>query len=297
MSPREAQQLSERVEQLLGEIEESAPPPVQARVEELVRSLVGLYGTGLERVVETAGPDTVRALVADELVASLLVLHDLHPDDVLTRVQRALDRVRPYLGSHAGGVELLGVDEEGLVRLRLEGSCDGCPSSAVTVASAIEAAVLGAGPDVVAVDVEGLVDDEPEPALLQIPPFRPRGEDASGAAAPAEVPGEARERDWVDVDASVAPGTCAAVDTVGGPILVANLAGDPLAYAERCPDCGAALAAGALDGETLACPGCRHRWDLRHAGRGLDSEAVLAPAPLLPEGAGWKVSLPVGAEA
>ncbi len=283
MSSREAQALSERVEQLLAEIEESALPPVQARVEELVRALVSLYGAGLERVVEVAGPETVAELAGDELVGSLLVLHDLHPDDVLTRVQAALDRVRPYLGSHAGGVELLGIDPDGVVHLRLEGSCDGCPSSAVTVASAIEAAVLGAGPDVVGVEVEGMVAEEPGPALLQIPPFRPHGEQP--------------QRDWVVVDAAVAVGSCAAVDTPGGPILVANLRGDRLAYAERCPDCGARLAGGALDDEVLACPGCRHRWDLRHAGRGLDSAAVLTPVPLLPEGADWKASLPLGASA
>ena len=47
-------------------------------------------------------------LLADPLVESLLLLHDLHPLDVDTRIQRALDRVRPYLGSHAGGVEYLG---------------------------------------------------------------------------------------------------------------------------------------------------------------------------------------------
>ena len=53
----------------------------------------------------------MRRLADDELVGSLLVLHDLHPDDVTVRVQAALDRVRPYLGSHAGGVTLTGVDE------------------------------------------------------------------------------------------------------------------------------------------------------------------------------------------
>ena len=79
------------------------------------------------------GPEALERLVEDELVASLLVLHGLHPKDTETRVVEALDEVRPYLGSHAGGVELLGVDPEGVVHLRLEGSCDGCPSSTMTV--------------------------------------------------------------------------------------------------------------------------------------------------------------------
>ena len=142
------------------------------RVEELVHAVMSLYGAGLDRIVETLDDDTVRRLADDEVVGNLLVLHDLHPDDVDTRVQRALEQVRPYLGSHAGGVSLSGVDEQGVVHLRLEGSCDGCPSSALTVKSAIEDAILVAAPDVVAVEAEGMV--ESGPTLLQIEPFSPR---------------------------------------------------------------------------------------------------------------------------
>ena len=139
---------------------QSARPRVMGRVEELLQCVMSLYGAGLERVLETVGADARSARLADdELVGNLLVLHDLHPDDVDTRVQRALDQVRPYLGSHAGGVSLSGVDEDGVVHLQLEGSCDGCPSSALTVKSAIEDAILVAAPDVVAVEAEGMVDD------------------------------------------------------------------------------------------------------------------------------------------
>ena len=171
---------SERIDEVLDELAQSAVPAVMDRVEELLRSVMTLYGAGLDRALEIAhdavGEDLVRRLAADEVVGNLLVLHDLHPDDVHTRVQAALDRVRPYLGSHAGGVELLGVDEEGVAHLRLEGSCDGCASSALTVKSAIEDAILVAAPDVVAVAAEGMV--EPGPALLQIQPFGSREEAA-----------------------------------------------------------------------------------------------------------------------
>ena len=93
-------------------------------------------------------------LAADDLVASLLVLHGLHPLNVETRIARALDRVRPYLGSHGGDVKLLGV-KEGVVHLRLEGSCHGCPSSTVTMKLAIEKAIEEAAPEVVRIEVEG----------------------------------------------------------------------------------------------------------------------------------------------
>ena len=66
-------------------------------------------------------------------------------------------RLRPALAAHGGAVELVGV-EDGLVRLRLAGSCDGCPSSAATMRQLIEEAIFGKAPDATAVEVEGLTD-------------------------------------------------------------------------------------------------------------------------------------------
>jgi Fe-S cluster biogenesis protein NfuA len=90
-------------------------------------------------------------------VAHLLLLHDLHPISLETRVAGALDGVRPYLRSHGGNVQLLGVDA-GVVRLRLEGSCNGCPSSAVTLKLAIEEALQKAAPDLLGIEAEGAVE-------------------------------------------------------------------------------------------------------------------------------------------
>jgi Fe-S cluster biogenesis protein NfuA len=85
-------------------------------------------------------------------------------------VVEALDEVRPYLGSHAGGVELVGIDPDGVVQLRLEGSCDGCPSSTQTVKLAIERAIEEAAPEVTRVEVENLTRER-SPQLLQIRPL------------------------------------------------------------------------------------------------------------------------------
>jgi Fe-S cluster biogenesis protein NfuA len=169
---RDLRAVGTRIEELLGRIRSAGDPGTAETAEEVVRLVVELYGAGLERTVELAGPEVTERLAGDELVASLLILHGLHPKDTRTRVVEALDKVRPYLGSHAGGVELLGVDPEGVVRLRLEGSCDGCPSSVQTVKLAIERAIEEAAPEVTAVEVENLTRER-EPRLLQIQPMRP----------------------------------------------------------------------------------------------------------------------------
>jgi Fe-S cluster biogenesis protein NfuA len=169
---RDLRAVGSRIEELLGRIRSAGDPATAETAEEVVRLVVELYGAGLERTVELAGPEVLERLVGDELVASLLVLHGLHPKDTETRVVEALDQVRPYLGSHAGGVELVGVDPEGVVHLRLEGSCDGCPSSTMTVKLAIERAIEEAAPEVTGVEVENLTRER-APQLLQIRPMRP----------------------------------------------------------------------------------------------------------------------------
>jgi Fe-S cluster biogenesis protein NfuA len=152
MDDREARELVARIDVLLE----------RAQDVELVQSLVALYGEGLARIV-AHDPECVAGLAGDELVSHLLLLHGLHPVPLEDRVRGALDEVRPYLEQHGGGVELLGV-AEGVARLRLHGSCNGCPSSTATLKLAIEDAIQRAAPDVEGIDAEGAV----EPGLLQI---------------------------------------------------------------------------------------------------------------------------------
>jgi Fe-S cluster biogenesis protein NfuA len=172
-----AQDVPGRIDALLDEIGRVAEPKVVEYAEDLVAAVVTLYGEGLSRVVEMLDEEHVRRLADDEIVKNLLLLHGLHPDDTDTRIQAALDHVRPYLGSHAGGIEFLGVDTEGVAQLRLQGSCDSCPSSTATVEGAIERAVLEAAPEVAAIHVEGMVAPAPPGGLLQIQTRRPEYDD------------------------------------------------------------------------------------------------------------------------
>jgi Fe-S cluster biogenesis protein NfuA len=157
-----------RVEALLEELDGVADGPARETATALVQALLEVYGEGLARLVdhlaERDDGTLADALARDELVAPLLILHGLHPVPLERRVLGALDEVRPYLETHGGNVELLGV-EEGVVRLQLQGSCSGCPSSAVTLKHAVEEAIHKAAPDVSAIVAE---DAPPQPALIQL---------------------------------------------------------------------------------------------------------------------------------
>jgi Fe-S cluster biogenesis protein NfuA/nitrite reductase/ring-hydroxylating ferredoxin subunit len=287
-----------RVEELLAALRSGTAAEPGPVAEELVGLLVGLYGDGLGRIVAVladggaAGAALLDRLTDDPLLESLLLLHDLHPLDVDARVQRALDRVRPYLGSHAGGVQYLGV-HDGVARLRLEGSCHGCPSSTVTVQLAIQGAVQDAAPEVTDVVVEGMTAP-PGPQLLQIG-RRPEDPGQGGTAGAGGVAAAGDETaGWVTLPGvgppSSRPVTAAAGDMT---VLLCSVRGTLYAYRDCCAACGSSLADGTLERERLACPGCGTHYDVRLAGRGLDDPALhLDPLPLLADSQGVRVAVP-----
>ena len=196
------------------------------------------------------------------------------PTTSQTRIQAALDSVRPYLGSHAGGVELLGIDADGVVHLRLQGSCDGCPSTA-TVRLTVERRRPGAAPEVVARRGRGHGQGEAEPADHRAAPPAP------GRLAPARTlephpPTRSRHRPVAGVD-----------------VLAAGLAGRSTPTATAARPVPRSLRAG--PGRRPArLPRCAAEYDVRLAGRARRPRADRhsSPLPLLPEGAGWKVAIP-----
>jgi Fe-S cluster biogenesis protein NfuA len=149
------------METLIHEIERYPDPAARAKTQEIVQALLSFHGRGLERILEhlagtgETGQAMIDALAQDDLIGSLLLLYGLHPLDFETRVHQALDKVRPYLRSHGGNVELLDI-REGRVRLRMEGGRPSCPSSTQSIKLAIEEAIYEKAPDVTAIEVEGL---------------------------------------------------------------------------------------------------------------------------------------------
>lgn len=290
--PAQGADVGDRVEGLLAQLRRQGGEHVAETGEELVRLLVEFYGNGLERVVEIVAAEDVglvERLAGDELVESLLILHGLHPVGVHDRIEQALDKVRPYLGSHAGGVDYLGIDDEGVVHLRLDGSCNGCPSSTVTVKLTIEEALLGTVPEVTRVEVEGKA--EAAKPMLQIGM-------RSGAAQLATAPSPTAAV-WLHPSAKDLPGDgfAAHVHLDGRPVLMCRLGETYYAYSDGCAACGASLLGASgdrqvLEGDVLACGSCSARYDLRLAGRAADRTGRrLNPLPLLDDVSGIRIAL------
>jgi Fe-S cluster biogenesis protein NfuA/nitrite reductase/ring-hydroxylating ferredoxin subunit len=284
----------QRIEQLVQAIETFADPAAQATTREIIQAIMDVHGAGLERMLDLVweagapGSAIVDDFARDNLIGSLLLLYGLHPLDVETRVRQALDKVRPYLGSHGGDVALLGVTPEGVVRLRLQGSCHGCPASAMTLKLASEEAIYAAAPDVTALDVEGVVERPAKSA----PGFIPL-ELVSAPSRPAHSNGD--RAGWMPVDdlLTLGRGRVRARDVAGRPVLFCRVDEAFYAYQDTCPSCGQKLDAARLEATALACPACGQHYDVLRAGRGLDDPGLqLEPFPLLVEQGQAKVALP-----
>jgi len=278
----------ERIDTLL-EASSAGGAAARERAEELVRLVADLYGAGLERMMELLhergllDAALLAVLAKDDLVASLLLVHGLHPYDVRTRVERALEDVRPYLGSHGGDVELLEVTDEGAVRLRLLGSCDGCPSSSVTLELAVEGAIEAAAPEVTSIEVETPSTASSEQGLIPLSALRSRLDSppaTDGGASWARLPEAGHVPD----------GSLRQLSASGVPVVVCRIGSDLFAFRDRCARCEAALKGatlarrlgGAVGDALLRCPACHAHYDVRRAGSCLDDEGLhLDPLPLL----------------
>lgn len=252
------------------------------RAQQLVREVVALYGAALERITAQAGAELAERLATDDLVASLLLVHGLHPHDVHRRVSDALDRVRPYLGSHGGDVDLIEIvpgegPGESTVRLAFRGTCKSCPSSAVTLELAVEDAVRAAAPEISSIEVVAATKEVnviPAQSLLT------------------------RVRSWHPVPelAELAPGEVAGFLVADTTVLACRVGDQTLAYRDHCPVCVGSLAGAQLREAHLQCPRCRTEFDVVHAGAG-PADTHLEPLPLLPRDGVLSVALrePLGA--
>ncbi len=292
------EELLERVQMLTDRVDRLEDPAARDAAQELVAAVLEMHGAGLAKIGEVldeagaAGEEAKGKLVGDGIVASLLLIHDLYPVPLEERVREALEEVRPYMESHEGNVELVEVSD-GVVRLRLKGSCDGCPASASTLELAIKEALEKAAPDLAGLEVEGVVGlarpPIPEPSGIELPVIQADGNVAEPAATPARN-GSVR---WLPLEGPTPQaGSVSRLEVGGMAIVVANVGESLLAFRDACASCGEPIAAGQLKGGVLDCPSCARRFYLPRAGRSMDEERLLLePVPLLESGGAVTVAV------
>jgi Fe-S cluster biogenesis protein NfuA/nitrite reductase/ring-hydroxylating ferredoxin subunit len=190
------------------------------------------------------------------LARTLLAMYDLAPVDEVIQVEEALDEVRPYVESHGGQLDLLGV-EDGVVRVSLSGSCQGCAGSEVTLRRGVE--------EVLRERYEGfreLVAEEPKIVVLPM----------AGTRRPV----------FRDVDAAgLRPGQLRASEVEGISVLIANIDGELYALRNGCAVDGLPLEGGRLAGSVIICPWHNCAYDARTGQRIDDADAKgLAVVPV-----------------
>jgi len=306
-APPEA--LIERFQELSQSLERIDDPLARRSAEELIGVVLDLYGEGLRRIfgamAETTGEGAaeLRGRLADDgVVASLMLIHDLYPVPLEERVQEALESVRPYMESHGGDVELVEL-VDGVARIRLSGSCDGCPASSATLELAIKQALDEQAPDLAALEVEGGtgapgIDADATGTELPIVQVsadttRAASEGGNGTGGSLPLAGEALPA-WFGLEgvSHLEDGELTEAAAAGTPLVVANVDGTLLAYRDACADCATSLGGAALVDGVLACTSCGRRYYLPRAGRSLDDDKLqLDPVPLLRENGAVRVAL------
>lgn len=151
----------QRIGGLVQEIEAIADPAVRAATKGLVQSLMDLHGAALEKALDIVadagepGLAVIDRLGRDALVSSVLILYGLHPEDIETRVVKAVERVRPQLRKQGCEVEMISASD-GAIRMRVETGGHACGSTAKTVYATLEGAIYDAAPDLNSLVIEGL---------------------------------------------------------------------------------------------------------------------------------------------
>jgi Fe-S cluster biogenesis protein NfuA/nitrite reductase/ring-hydroxylating ferredoxin subunit len=269
-----------RIQELVEKIQAMPDTAARRMLQECLESVLSFYGHGLSRIlqiIEKAGDDGKKiraALLDDGGVAGLLLIHGLHPVSLEARLTEALDKVRPYMKSHGGDVELLGLEND-FARLRLKGHCETCPSSTVTLELAVRHAIEEACPDLAGFEVEGMTLNGASPGSHQF----------------EHVPKEAPQ--WITVQNTeeLSDHELKVIHEGNEPLILCKVVDEFYAYYDRCPGCNMPLHLGKLTNGTLICH-LGHRYDVCHAGRGVDGNSLhLEPLPLLVRDGVVKVAL------
>ena len=157
----EFQEQIRQLGKLVAQFDDLPDSAVKSASRELVQLLMDVHGRGLERAMEIvfdagdSAPVIIDKLGQDPIVGNLLLLYSLHPDELETRVNKAIERMRPRLRKLSCTIELEHLHESS-VRVRLTTSGHSCGSSAGDIRSIVEDGMYEFAPDVTSLELAGL---------------------------------------------------------------------------------------------------------------------------------------------
>lgn len=254
-------ELARKVDDAIAAVERLEPAARTAALE-LKAAIEAFHRPALVAIVrrlreDPRGKELLFELADDPAVRAVLALQGIIRPPVEARVTTALDGVRPYLQSHGGDVELVGVSA-GVARVRLHGACNGCSMSAVTLKEGVEGALVGVVDGITAVEV---VEDEPTPAFIPLGSITRRG---SG---------------WVEgPPADTVPlGGMVRFDLGDDSFVITNVDNRLAVFRNECVHQGMTLDGGCIDDGVLVCPWHGFRYDAS------SGECLSAPGAQLPQ--------------
>ncbi|MDQ3021067.1 MAG: NifU family protein [Bacteroidota bacterium] len=233
---------SQRIQELIDELDLIPDSKTKEFAQECIQEIVGFYGKGLERMLHiisanenSSAKNTINKLIEDNFISGLLLIHDLHPLSLETRLKNALEKVRPYMDSHGGSVEIVSLDE-GVAKLRLSGSCKGCPSSSITLELGIKEAIEENCPDLLGLEVDGAVSLNKD--------LNQNGKESS----------QPTTKGWKVINdvTQFRNGTMTVLEISGVSLVICRLKDQFYAYKNLCPGCDLPLNDGKMKGRKSA---------------------------------------------
>jgi hypothetical protein len=155
-----SQEWTDKIEILVQRAASISDVSARAVAMDLLRAVLEFHAAALNRMLEIAADSSdtlIERMAADELVSSMLLLHDLHPDALDTRIHRAVEKLDEMFRSLGAGLSLIGI-EPATVRLQFESArtWTGAP-----VKASVENAIFQAAPEIETVVIEGLKETPP----------------------------------------------------------------------------------------------------------------------------------------
>lgn len=218
---------------------------IRRKAEKLVESREAFLAAGVREMVKRLKTDprskpVLFELVDDPLVYAVLMELGIVKPDVTTRVARAMERVKPYVKSHGGDIELVKVEGD-TAFVRLHGSCSGCSMSADTLRDGVGEAITSIVPEITRVEE---VNDGPVAGMVSLTVSAPSANGTDG------------DHGWFEGPAAddIVEGTAARFRAGETDVLLLRTGDRIFAYRNECPHQGMPLHEGAVDGDTISCP-------------------------------------------